>query len=74
MVGENYSSGEIYELRQKGEAVLKLENLSGEGFCDVSFEVKRRDYRADGDCRERAAVNFFSACSVQHLHMAEICM
>ena len=41
MVGENYSSGEIYEPRQKGEAVLKLENLSGEGFCDVSFEVKK---------------------------------
>ena len=41
MVGENYSSGEIYEPRHKGEAVLKLENLSGEGFCDVSFEVKK---------------------------------
>ena len=32
MVGENYSSGEIYEPRQKGEAVLKLENLSWKTF------------------------------------------
>ena len=75
MCGENYSSGEIYEPRQKGEAVLKLENLSGEGFCDVSFEVKKGEIIGlTGTGRGRAAVNFFSACSVQHLHMAEICM
>lgn len=41
MVGENYTSEEIYEERQKGDVILKLENFSGPGFSDVSFEVRK---------------------------------
>ena len=40
MVGENYSEGVVYEKRQLGNTVLKLENYSGAGFRDVNMEVK----------------------------------
>lgn len=41
MVGQNYSSREIYEEREKGEVILALSNFSGLGFADVSFEVRK---------------------------------
>lgn len=41
MVGEKYSSEDLYEPRKTGETVLKIEHLSGKGFHDVSMEVKR---------------------------------
>ncbi len=41
MVGDSYSSREVYEKRPEGETVLKLEHCSGSGFHDVSLEVKK---------------------------------
>lgn len=41
MVGENYSAKEMYEERQFGDTVLELKKLSGKGFSDVSFSMKK---------------------------------
>lgn len=41
MVGESYSSGEVYIPRKTGEVVLELENFSGDGFRNISFSVKK---------------------------------
>ncbi len=41
MVGESYSSNEIYKERSLGEPILELENYSGSGFHDISLSVRR---------------------------------
>ena len=41
MVGESYSSEDVYEQRDLGDVVLKVENLSGEGFSGVTFECRK---------------------------------
>lgn len=41
MVGEVYSSEDVYEERKKGDVILKVEKITGEGFRDVSFQMHR---------------------------------
>jgi ribose transport system ATP-binding protein len=41
MVGESYSSREMYEKRPLGDTVLQLRKLSGKGFNNVSFSLKK---------------------------------
>lgn len=41
MVGEKYSDEDIYTQRKIGDTVLKTNNLSGQGFRNVSFEAKK---------------------------------
>ncbi|MBP3878319.1 MAG: sugar ABC transporter ATP-binding protein [Lachnospiraceae bacterium] len=41
MVGESYSNAEVYEKRQLGEEVLKLEGFTGDGFHDINLSVKK---------------------------------
>jgi ribose transport system ATP-binding protein len=41
MVGDSYSGREMYEKRQLGDKVLELKELSGKGFKNVSFSLKR---------------------------------
>lgn len=41
MVGHSAATGELYQERELGETVLRLNQLTGEGFRDVSLEVKR---------------------------------
>jgi len=41
MVGQQYSEQGAYHERELGETVLELKNLSGEGFRNVSFQVRR---------------------------------
>lgn len=41
MVGEKYSSADVYEPRQSGETVLELKNFSGPGFKDINLSVKK---------------------------------
>lgn len=41
MVGSSYNAADVYSTRELGEEVLRVENLSGEGFRDVNFSVRR---------------------------------
>lgn len=41
MVGANYSAREMYEERQLGERVLELKNVSGQGFSDIDFSMRK---------------------------------
>lgn len=41
MVGDSFSSGDVYEKRPLGEVVLDVKNISGDGFSDVSFQLKK---------------------------------
>lgn len=41
MVGESYSSGDVYKERETGETVLKLTDYSGPGFSHIDLEVKK---------------------------------
>lgn len=41
MVGSSYNAADVYSTRELGEEVLRVENLSGEGFHDVNFAVRR---------------------------------
>ncbi len=41
MVGEGYDGAEMYSPRELGEEIFSAENLSGEGFHDVSFKLKK---------------------------------
>ena len=41
MVGNKFNEDDAYESRSFGETVLELKKLSGEGFDDISFTVKK---------------------------------
>lgn len=41
MVGETYANEDVYVKRELGEEVLRLEDLSGMGFRDVSFSCRK---------------------------------
>ncbi|MGI6726324.1 MAG: sugar ABC transporter ATP-binding protein [Christensenellales bacterium] len=41
MVGQQYTDQSVYQPRELGEVVLKAERLSGQGFHQVSFSVRR---------------------------------
>ncbi len=41
MVGKDFSEKKVYEARTLGEPVLELKHLSGEGFSDVSFSIRK---------------------------------
>ena len=41
MVGEKYSSQDVYVPREAGETVLELKNFSGPGFKDINLTVKK---------------------------------
>ena len=46
MVGESYSSKDVYRQRPLGETVLELKNLTGPGFTDVSLSARRGEILA----------------------------
>ncbi len=41
MVGEGYDGAEMYESRALGEEIFQADKISGEGFKDVSFSMKK---------------------------------
>ncbi|MBQ6372109.1 MAG: sugar ABC transporter ATP-binding protein [Oscillospiraceae bacterium] len=41
MVGNSYSAEGVYQKRELGEVVLSLEHATGQGFEDVSFQVRK---------------------------------
>ena len=41
MVGTQYVDEEVYETRELGDIIVKLDRFTGEGFEDVSLEVRR---------------------------------
>ncbi|MFL0269989.1 sugar ABC transporter ATP-binding protein [Candidatus Clostridium radicumherbarum] len=41
MVGESYNAGEMYEERKIGDNVLEIKNLTGIGFSNISFSIKK---------------------------------
>lgn len=41
MIGEEYADKDVYTPRDLGETVLKLQGLSGQGFRDVSLEIRK---------------------------------
>lgn len=41
MVGENYTSADMYEQRQLGDTILELFGISGTGFSDIDFTMKK---------------------------------
>ncbi len=41
MVGESYSNAEVYEKRELGEEVLRLENFSGDGFRHINLGIRK---------------------------------
>ena len=41
MVGSSYSAADVYSARKLGDEVLRVENLTGEGFHDVSFSARK---------------------------------
>ena len=41
MIGEEYTEEDMYEPRQLGETILKVERLCGSGFADIDLTVKK---------------------------------
>lgn len=41
MVGEKYSKEDVYKRRTLGEVQLSVEGISGQGFCNVSFQMRK---------------------------------
>lgn len=41
MVGESFSTQDVYEKRKLGDVILKVDHISGNGFRDVSFQVRK---------------------------------
>ena len=46
MTGSEYADKEVYASRELGDVVLKVDNLSGKGFKNISFELKRGEVLA----------------------------
>lgn len=41
MVGESFVGADMYEARTLGDTILNVKNISGTGFKDISFQVKK---------------------------------
>lgn len=41
MIGEEYADKDVYQPRELGETILKLNGLSGQGFRDVNLEIRK---------------------------------
>ncbi|MDO4274629.1 MAG: sugar ABC transporter ATP-binding protein [Eubacteriales bacterium] len=41
MVGDSYVSSDLYEPRQLGDVIFQVQNISGEAFEDVDFEMRK---------------------------------
>ncbi len=41
MIGEEYADKDVYEPRPLGDVIVKLEGFSGQGFRDVSLEIRK---------------------------------
>lgn len=41
MVGDSFNSQDVYEKRLLGDVILDVEHISGEGFADVSFKMRK---------------------------------
>lgn len=46
MIGEEYADKEVYSRRELGEVVLRTVNLSGNGFKDISIEIRKGEVLA----------------------------
>ncbi len=41
MVGESFTTQDVYEKRELGEVILSVDHISGNGFQDVSFQMRK---------------------------------
>ena len=46
MIGEEYTEEDVYQARPLGDTILKVDNLTGEGFADVNLVVKKGEILA----------------------------
>jgi len=46
MVGENYANEDVYKPRELGDPILELDRFTGDGFSNISLEVKKGEILA----------------------------